>query len=1309
MSTPSSNGITISTQQMPVPPMQPYDDHRRSQMGGFKGIQSPGPHGHFRPGPGGPSQPFLSQTPMMHQPNGYDAYQPEGYIVTPVAGKRKANRASQACDNCRTLKAKCDESRPCKTCKEKGLECKYRDPTPKAADKVQTEILEGINKLHKLLDVMNEHISQNDQDMKHVMKYLQQKDPSWLFKREDQEPLEPNHTATGSHPLPEVGFARDEKHMEMQRPRANSPNDFCQPSKPAVERGLQQEEEVEAEPGPVVRPGEPSIPPDHTTGAGHLLDWPGINEMVTDILTKLNVVFTNEYPIRQEEARGLLRIHGRGEGRDIESSIYTGSDEHGMFDLDDNMSDMSSPYVDERWGYGGPSSPMNFNDGSSLPARSPNSWILGGLDFEPDTMMELGASFIRHILNMHPIFTMPQVQACMKGFLNSLPKASNFPAIGNLKYPEGVTCTPGAPCSESEIDLNPDLCHLNSPSKKRKHDSNEAFTKLFIEPPGCQKFGKPPRTINSALVLMMLALGKICLHRDCVPDVVHEDQISGPTATSNSPSAVKSGGGVLSSPHQDSPKDIPGLRGGHSPSDRRSSLHAQTGKTNLGTINSTANAGVGSSAAPPKNMTVIPGLDYFAMALEIIGSQLGGNSLKHVHANLLVGLYFGQLGRVIESHAYIAAGSTILLNIMRPTLNRLRELRVCEKLPQRHRDNQLILAFWTCLQLESDIVAELPRQQSGILAYDGTLPYPNLTLFHPTGLGPFSERVYMSYMAQLYLRRHLNQIHRMFYGPNADKVLDPKTDFCDVETAQLRVADMQWVGPNFRFDEDDPPATDILAARLRAKYWGAQVITYRPFLKQILDFGSKMQNGHSYCAVSEFRPGVEAPIISPKTESYDDISDKIKEYAQMAIRALVESTQAFHNLGPKRPIITNVFGTAHAQWGNSLVLAACYRNNLLRGFIDRGNLVILIDKTLAFLKQSACQRSALEIDRRILKHVRSGIFPNESVTPQDVMDRTDSMNLATTSAATGQRLPWVPKKEPVPVVPRSKDGDVEAIDESEGKSMAAPAVPVPGAAGASTLHPSGYAASRINSVTGAPNGTAAPCIIASPWIGSRVLGNSSGIMPLSAMPSVCGDRRSAETGGTSICTTRNVPAAPSPRPGSSSTGSGADASRAASAAARCAGVMGRRGVEQDLVDARKRGDVVIAHRSPQGGGVVLAHLHDLVGVAVAHKVGLLDAVEKGVGNVPADAVAHMQVPRQRRLVQVGEQAKGQVAQEEVFVVEAAARTLEKGAEAGQEEGEVAEAGHGDEEGLGGPVGVGYEERDALSPEFLGECIGLHGG
>ena len=92
-------------------------------------------------------------------------------------------------------------------------------------------------------------------------------------------------------------------------------------------------------------------------------------------------------------------------------------------------------------------------------------------------------------------------------------------------------------------------------------------------------------------------------------------------------------------------------------------------------------------------------------------------------------------------------------------------------------------------------------------------------------------------------------------------------------------------------------ARDMLGARFRAKCYGAQVITYRPFVLKILD-GLVDSNGHCQLplCLEEFYPHVLA-------------------YARKGIRALIDSTRAFHGLGDpsrQRLIVTNIWGTAHA-------------------------------------------------------------------------------------------------------------------------------------------------------------------------------------------------------------------------------------------------------------------------------------------------------------------------------------------------------------------------------------------------------------
>lgn len=346
--------------------------------------------------------------------------------------------------------------------------------------------------------------------------------------------------------------------------------------------------------------------------------------------------------------------------------------------------------------------------------------------------------------------------------------------------------------------------------------------------------------------------------------------------------------------------------------------------------------------------------------------------MKNVYANIFAGLYQGQLGRPLESFAFIHQAGHKLQVIMRPSLDKLRRIKRNAEFIQEPKYNQIALAFWTCLQLESDLIAELPLPPSGLLSYEEDMPHPNMSL-----LEGFDQRVLDSYPGQLYLRTHLNSIHRMFYAPD-DPNKAGEDKFKNVDVVSDAVSEMNWVAPSFKFRENDPPANDILSARLRAKYWGAQVITYRPFVRQILQFSHaiKYYATPDFPAVAtEFRQDVVAPSIHPSAKTHGEIDRRVITLAQKGIKALIESTRAFHELGDKRPIITNVFGTAHAQWGNCLVLSAAYRDPVLRQYVDEELLRVLIYKTIAFLRQSSTATSSLRIDMHILEGLVRDLFP----------------------------------------------------------------------------------------------------------------------------------------------------------------------------------------------------------------------------------------------------------------------------------------------------------------------------------------------
>jgi hypothetical protein len=136
--------------------------------------------------------------------------------------------------------------------------------------------------------------------------------------------------------------------------------------------------------------------------------------------------------------------------------------------------------------------------------------------------------------------------------------------------------------------------------------------------------------------------------------------------------------------------------------------------------------------------------------------------------------------------------------------------------------------------------------------------------------------------------------------------------FPTIEACQENLNNVPQFAPNMAWNESDPPAHEILGARLRAKYYGAQVITYRHFVLRILEHSAakKAMPGRQ----EEFKSGIQG-LPNMKMNNGGDIDSKALEYAHNCIKALIKSTTAFHGLGDPgkdRLIVTNIWGTAHA-------------------------------------------------------------------------------------------------------------------------------------------------------------------------------------------------------------------------------------------------------------------------------------------------------------------------------------------------------------------------------------------------------------
>jgi hypothetical protein len=193
------------------------------------------------------------------------------------------------------------------------------------------------------------------------------------------------------------------------------------------------------------------------------------------------------------------------------------------------------------------------------------------------------------------------------------------------------------------------------PGSKRKRSPGADGSDSSL-PPAPTKAGRPDRSIHSAIVLTVLALGKICLHRDSIPDVIHP-----PETTSHGSPMTRNG--IPPSPSQGSP---PGFSshshssGLPSPKDQERGLHSRRSSIH-------GPGGVRVGYQLKKNYEVIPGLEYFAYATDILGNHTGAyNNMKDIYANIFAGLYLGQLARPMESFAFIHKASHKLQVIMRP-------------------------------------------------------------------------------------------------------------------------------------------------------------------------------------------------------------------------------------------------------------------------------------------------------------------------------------------------------------------------------------------------------------------------------------------------------------------------------------------------------------------------------------------------------------------------------------------------------------------------------------------------------------------
>ncbi|KAL4870006.1 hypothetical protein BDV12DRAFT_166848 [Aspergillus spectabilis] len=903
----SMNGALHESSPLSAPP-----DFTRARMSFPPPDQPPHTNGDVPPPPPHslpPNQYPIAAPPISHTPGPYDA----GYYQSQSFRHRKATRAQQACDQCRARKAKCDEGRPaCSHCKENSLVCVYKEVPPHKQEKSAQLVIDRLQQFEDFL-------STKFTDYYTMLKHQEDKIDRVIYHTEVKRTQKSTQA-----PVIKPDGAKASQEPEIKEQGRDDDAEGTDPYAHIWTRGLLQTGED----------GELSIPVEHTTAAHKLLGWPSITRVLQPYR------YDEDYVMRLEQRRGVLRVNGRGEEREDEK-------EYADEPVSQPTSFNTSLEEESTYDTSSPSTAWNANTRfNETPPEVKGIDENGVVLLDAETVRRYRDSYEEHIHKLHPFIGVRDLKGGVERFIAKHCPQPALNAQNSTEAPRGA---------------------------KRKRSGEK------MHPPGHDTAtpGATPQrveeTLFNAIILLILALGRVCEVRD--------EPIRGPCTDQ-----------VIDYRNEPTPATPP--RGPISPAGLdsmgppRGSFYSPYQKHSVSTPSITDDSLL-TLPDPPhlQNADTVPGLVYYHYATRILGNFQGATSLRYAQATLLASLYTGQLAHPFHSYSWIAQAARACQVLTVEKTYRL--------LTPGYYKDLVEFAFWTCLQLESDMLAELDLPASGISRSESRITAPGgMFSIGANGDKDAPETFNMfHYSAQIHLRKLLDSVHKNLY--KVDKQGGNKWKSSVQEMLSLNL-DL-WRGtlpPAMRWSEHDPPASDINVARLRAKYYGAQYIIHRPLLYHAIEYSgpnmgeplSDMLPGYTpgSSSLQQMSPhgqqGVDMTRISSDlgnmqgwhAKSYRHLPQKFRRACTVCVESAIKSTTAFDGV-KGRPIVTNIFGTAHAQFGNMLVLSTVYMSHLTE-LVDRNVLERLLRRTIAFLLRYRNISPSLRADAKILTDIYEKIF-----------------------------------------------------------------------------------------------------------------------------------------------------------------------------------------------------------------------------------------------------------------------------------------------------------------------------------------------
>lgn len=553
-----------------------------------------------------------------------------------------------------------------------------------------------------------------------------------------------------------------------------------------------------------------AIPVEHSTAAHKLLGWRWVKHLL------LPDKYDEDYVMTLEEDRGLIRVYGLGEGDEAS----------------ENVEAADAPRIGWNEQYPPHSSSPRSHCAPDIPPTSPPGLDVtsGKMTTDPETVRRYYRSYLENMYKLHPFFIKDDLARKTETFIKSY-------------------CMPRDPMASPPIaGAGADAEDLPRGAKRKRPGDASLGPWRVVNPPPNRR--RVERTIDNAIVLLVLAVGSICECRESIR----------------------------------LPQGSPDTR--LLPGDGQSPLAGRPMSSRGGL-----------DGRRLRNLDVVPGLAYYAYATDILGNLQGGVRVTHVQSALLAGIYAGQLAHPFQSHGWIYQASRAC-----QVLNRAKRFDHMEAGPLK---DLYCCISWSCFQLESDIRAELDLPDSGIPNIDGRIGLPS----SPPGLHG-EDSIMWLYSCQVHLRKVLNRIHGSLYKdsvPHSGGLMRAMIEGLNFWRGGLPEA-LQWN------DGDKPAEDINIARLRAKYYGGYYIVHRPVLYHCLerFDPNEKDASNSRLPGGGGSSGGREVSHSRRKESALAKLPANLREACKVCIDSAIFSTLAFDGVKGGRPVVTNIFGTGHA-------------------------------------------------------------------------------------------------------------------------------------------------------------------------------------------------------------------------------------------------------------------------------------------------------------------------------------------------------------------------------------------------------------